>query len=214
MILECRNVEKSFSTSQKIVHIAEFKLNQNSQIAIRGESGSGKSTFLNLCAGLLTADKGEILLHGENITNLSEPQRDQMRARHIGYLHQQFLLLHGFTAIENLIIPMQLAGKEDIPFAQNLLKELGIDKHRNSTPSQMSIGERQRLALARALVNKPSLVLADEPTASLDEKNSESAIKLLQDLCAEYETSLIVVTHERSIWDKFQNKREWEEINR
>ena len=212
LILEIQNLQKQFGKNT-IVNVPEFFLSQSESIAIKGESGSGKSTFLNLCAGILKASRGCIKVNEIALSNCSESERDHFRAKNIGYLHQQFLLLQGFSALENLMIAMKIAGHVDEYFAYKLLEELGISHQRNRLPKQMSVGEKQRLAIARALVNKPSLLLADEPTASLDDENSAVSIELLQKLSSDHKTALLVVTHDTNVWNRFTTKIHWREIN-
>lgn len=213
-IMSLRNFSYSYDSSRLLIKIGEFHLEKGQQMAIRGASGSGKSTFLNLCAGILPCNSGEIVVAGESIRELSESQRDLFRANHIGFIHQQFHLLSNYTALENLLIPMALGGSYDIKSAKSLLANLGIDQHADRKPSHMSIGERQRLATARALVNHPDIILADEPTASLDENNSNNSIDLIKRLCFEKEIALLLVTHSTDIWQSFENKVEWTHINK
>src|SRR5439155_5129902 len=157
-----------------VVDIGEFQLADGEQVALVGSSGSGKTTLLHLIAGILTPDAGQILFNSDaadrvDLTRLSEAERDIFRGRHIGYIFQTHHLLPGFTALENVLLGMSFTGrKHDPAWATHLLKEVGLADRLNYKPQKLSVGQQQRVAVARALANRPTLVLADEPTGALD----------------------------------------------
>ena len=180
---------------------------------MRGESGSGKTTFLHLLAGILSPDDGLIELEGQNTVDLNSADKDSLRAGTIGYVFQSFNLLQGFSCIENLKLAMSFGSNYDESYAEGLLEKVGLAHRLSYKPSQLSIGQQQRVALARALVNKPKLVLADEPTGNLDSKNANNAINLLCELCQETDTALLVVSHDERVVSNFERQIDWNEIN-
>ncbi len=217
-MLTIKNLQKSFKNADgetsHIINIPEFYFSENYRLAVSGQSGSGKSTFLNLIAGIISADRGEILFNDVNISSLSESKRDSFRSQNIGYVFQTFNLLQGFSAIENVLLGMMFAGNSDKQKAEALLHKVGLAKKINNKPSELSVGEQQRVAIARAVANSPQLILADEPTANLDAKNGELAIELIKNICEENKISLILVSHEAEIINKFENKINFEDINK
>ena len=208
-MLELKNLTKSYSNkhgeSFPIIEIKDFSIEQGKQIAISGESGSGKSTLLGMISGILMPDQGQIIINGTDITKLSEGCRDQFRAKNIGYIFQTFNLLQSFTVLENVLLGMMFAGKVDKAKAIYTLEKVGLKHRINNKPSELSVGEQQRTAIARAIVNSPKLLLADEPTANLDSKNSFAAIKMIRELCTENNITLIIVTHEKEIMEMFDD---------
>lgn len=216
-MLTIQNLRKTFSNSENekfdIINIPFFEMNNNEQIAIIGESGSGKSTFLNLISGIVSSDSGEILFNDTNITKLTGSKMDKFRAKNIGYVFQTFNLLQGFTALENVMLGMMFCGKADKYRSLSALDKVGLSKRINNKPSELSVGEQQRVAVARAIVNSPGMILADEPTANLDRKNSGTVIELIKELCSMEKIALILVSHESDITGKFNNKRHFSEIN-
>ena len=216
-MLTIQNLRKTFSNSENekfdIINIPFFEMNNNEQIAIIGESGSGKSTFLNLISGIVSSESGEILFNGTNITKLTGSKMDKFRAKNFGYVFQTFNLLQGFTALENVMLGMMFCGKADKNRSLSALDKVGLSKRINNKPSELSVGEQQRVAVARAIVNSPGMILADEPTANLDRKNSGMVIELIKELCSMEKIALILVSHESDITDKFKNKRHFSEIN-
>lgn len=221
-MLKITNLRKKFKNADgevsDVINIPEFSLAENFQLAVSGKSGSGKSTFLNLIAGIITQDSGEINCNGTNISSLSESKRDSFRSKNIGYVFQTFNLLQGFTAIENVMLGMMFARKNtnnhDRKKAEALLNKVGLAKKLNNKPSELSVGEQQRVAIARAVANSPKLILADEPTANLDAKNGELAIDLIKNICDENKISLLLVSHEADIINKFDNRINFEDINK
>ena len=182
-------------------------------MALKGSSGSGKTTFLNLIAGILGADSGTVTLDGENIARMGEAQRDLFRAKHIGYVFQTFNLLHGYTAVENVLLGMMFGPGPDPAYAKELLNRVGLGDRMNYRPRQLSVGQQQRVAVARALASKPSLVLADEPTGNLDVHHARESLALIREICRENEASLLLVSHDPAIVDEFEHTMDFAEIN-
>jgi putative ABC transport system ATP-binding protein len=218
-VLALRGVRKSFRDPSgaplDIIRIREFSLGAGEQAALVGHSGSGKSTLLNLIAGILLPDQGDILVCGENITKLSEARRDRFRAAHIGYVFQTFNLLQGFTALENVLLGRIFAsgaGGDAKERAVKLLQTVGLGARLHHKPRALSTGEQQRVAIARALINTPQLVLADEPTANLDERNGAAVLELLQKVCAEHGQALLVATHDPDVMTSFRRVVKWEQL--
>jgi putative ABC transport system ATP-binding protein len=174
-------------------------------VRLEGRSGSGKSTLLNLISGLLTPDKGEVHVGGSRIDALSESRRDRFRALHVGYVFQTFNLLSPLSAVENLVIPARLAGTAGAdlePRARASLAQLGLEDHLDKRPWELSVGQRQRVAVARAVVAGPALLLADEPTANLDEESSRAVISAL-DALHRAGTTLVLATHDPALKEAF-----------
>jgi ABC-type lipoprotein export system ATPase subunit len=216
-MLQIKNLTKGFRNHDghriQVVDVESFNLEKGTAVAIQGESGSGKSTFLNLIAGILEPDEGEIELNGVALHELTESQRDQLRAKSIGYIFQSFHLLPGYSALENLLIAMTWGGEVDESKARGLLDAVGLSKRIHYLPDQLSLGQQQRVALARALVNEPQLILADEPTGNLDSLNSKASMELIKDLTAANNASLLVVSHDPQIISSFENNVIWEKLN-
>jgi putative ABC transport system ATP-binding protein len=216
-LLRVNQLKKSFSSpegeSVKVVDVDKFSLDLSEFCGMRGESGSGKTTFLHLLAGILSPDDGLIELEGQNTVQMNSSEKDSLRAGKIGYVFQSFNLLQGFSCIENLKLAMSFGSNCNESYAEELLKKVGLAHRLSYKPSQLSIGQQQRVALARALVNKPKLVLADEPTGNLDSKNAKNAINLLCELCRETDTALLVVSHDERVVSNFERQIDWNEIN-
>ncbi|MDF0378968.1 ABC transporter ATP-binding protein [Methylophilus sp. YYY-1] len=173
---------------------------QGERLAIIGSSGSGKSTLLGLLAGLDTATSGKVLIAGEDIGQMDEDGRAAMRARYMGFVFQSFQLLGSLTALENVMLPLQLAGQRDAQAtATAALDSVGLAARATHYPKQLSGGEQQRVAIARAFAAKPSILFADEPTGNLDVATGEAIIKLLFDLNAKSGTTLVLVTHDMNL---------------
>ncbi len=217
--MELRDLRKSYreadGNSLDVIRIRGFCLAAGEQVALVGQSGSGKSTLLNLIAGILLPDNGEISINGTAITRLSEAARDRFRAANIGYVFQSFNLLQGFTALENVLLGQMFAGKTNgsgSDRAVQLLETVGLGKRLHHKPRALSVGEQQRVAIARALANAPPLVLADEPTGSLDATNSEIVLELLQQICADNKHTLLMVTHDAAVMKRFEKVIHLEEL--
>jgi ABC-type lipoprotein export system ATPase subunit len=197
------------------VDIPLWSLDQGAQVAIFGPSGCGKSTLLHVLAGLLAPKSGQVNVCGQDLSQLSESDLDHFRARHIGYIFQDFNLLQGYTALENVLLGMAFSRqKPDRGHARELLERVGLSHRVKHRPAELSIGERQRVAIARALARKPELILADEPTGSLDPVHAREVVKLLGEACREHGCSLLVVSHDPGVVDSFDAAVPFMELNR
>ena len=216
-LLRVKQLKKSFSSPEgeniNVVDVDNFELAASEFCGMRGESGSGKTTFLHLLAGILSPDDGSIELEGKNTVQMNNSEKDSLRAGTIGYVFQSFNLLQGFSCLENLKLAMSFGSNDDESFAEDLLIKVGLAHRLSHKPGQLSIGQQQRVALARALVNKPKLILADEPTGNLDSKNAINAINLLCELCQETDTALLLVSHDERVVSNFDRQVDWNEIN-
>lgn len=201
--------------SIKILDILHWEIGDGDQVALYGPSGSGKSTLLYLLAGFLTATEGKLSVCGANLKILSEAERDRFRAEHIGFIFQNMSLLQGFTALENVWIAMTFAAQRgDRKEAEQWLTEVDLSDRLRHYPSQLSLGEQQRVAVARAMANRPHLVLADEPTASLDRSNKQMVINLLKRICERHGCTLVVVSHDPFVVDQFSHAVSFSDLNR
>ena len=216
-MLKIVNISKSFedgTAQQKILDRLSFVIEAGKSVSIRGASGSGKSTLLHLLAALDKPDEGQILLGGilgsdttNNITNditaLSESQADNYRMSTIGIVFQRYNLIDVVSVLDNIYLPARLNAINgrpvDVGYIDTIIEALGVSKHINKLPNQLSGGEQQRVAIARALAHKPKLLLADEPTGNLDNKNSDIVSRLLIDTCAQLKTTLVLVTHSERV---------------
>ncbi|KGL60975.1 MULTISPECIES: ABC transporter ATP-binding protein [unclassified Polaribacter] len=199
-ILKIHELEKTYTSGSKnltvLTHIS-FEIEQGSIFSIVGPSGSGKTTLLGLCAGLDHPSAGDIELCGVNLKDLDEDQRAQLRNKEVGFIFQNFQLLPTLTALENVIVPLELQGEKNaVKVGMELLEKVGLLDRSHHYPSQLSGGEQQRVALARAFSNKPSILFADEPTGNLDEETGEKVIQLLFQLNQEAGTTLVIITHD------------------
>ena len=206
-VLEFKNVTKSYQDGNKEIEALKetnFKIEEGKFIAIIGPSGSGKSTFLTLAGGLQTPSKGQIIINGKDYTNLSEKERAKLRFNDIGFVLQASNLVPFLTAKQQLELVDRInkKRKKTLQDQESLFKELGIDHLENKLPKDLSGGERQRLAIARALYNNPAIILADEPTASLDSDRAFEVVDLLSKECKEKNKSIIMVTHDNRMIEK------------
>lgn len=199
---------------QTVLDVPEFTLGEREQVAVAGTSGSGKTTFLHIIAGILRADSGQVRIDGKDMTGLSEAARDALRARSIGYVFQTFHLLGAYSALENVQLGMSFGGKSDRAFARKLLTDLGLAGRMGHRPHQLSVGQQQRVALARALAARPRLVLADEPTGNLDPSHAGEALALIRGLCEEVGAALLLVSHDPAILDEFERRVDFRDVNR
>ena len=217
MLLEIDNLKKSYVSPDgersTVVNIPRFELKEGAQVALEGQSGCGKTTFLNLIAGILQADSGTIVLNGNSITEMSESARDGVRAQTVGYVFQTFNLLQGYTALENVALGMMFGPGADYDRARKLLERVGLGDRLNYRPRQMSVGQQQRVAVARALANNPKLVLADEPTGNLDHRNAQASLKLIREACTENGAALLLVSHDRDVLGAFESVQNLSKIN-
>lgn len=202
-IIVAENLSKSVTTGDKPLHILSainLIIKSGESIAVVGESGSGKSTLISLLAGLDTPTTGFIHVQGKNLTTLDEDGRAAVRSQLIGFVFQSFQLLPGLTALENVMLPLELNGNPQAkPLAQHLLERVGLAHRLTHTPKQLSGGEQQRVALARAFATRPAILFADEPTGNLDSKTGATIIDLLFELNQENQTTLILVTHDLAL---------------
>ena len=216
-LLEIVKLMKSFITPERaehlVVNVGRFALEAKAQTALEGESGSGKTTFLHLIAGILKADSGRILLDGQDVAALNEPARDRLRATKIGYIFQTFNLLQGYTCLENVLLGMSFGPGPDRAAAQALLKRVGLENRLDHYPRQLSTGQQQRVAVARALANHPKLVLADEPTGNLDHRNARESLALIREACQEHGAALLLVSHDREVLAQFSDVQQFDSIN-
>lgn len=215
-LLEIRDLRKGYPTPEgelPVVAINEFQLDAQEQVALAGSSGSGKTTLLHMIAGILRPDSGSIVFDGTEVTGLSEAKRDRFRAEQIGYVFQSFHLLDGYSALENVLMGMMFGAGPDTRRARALLEELGLGDRLQHRPPQLSLGQQQRVALARALAAKPRLVLADEPTGSLDATHAQKALELLRRLCTEQSAALLLVSHDPAVLGAFDRVVDLSEIN-
>ncbi len=198
-VLTVRTVGKSFSTSSGQLTVLDkisFILDQGETCAIVGPSGSGKTTLLGLCAGLDSIDTGEVTLCGHDLKELSQDETARVRLENVGFIFQTFRLIPTLTAIENVMVPAELIGSEDSRSrASELLDAVGLSRREDHYPSQLSGGEQQRVAVARAFINRPRILFADEPTGNLDHETGESITRLLLSLNEQSGTALLIVTH-------------------
>ncbi len=193
--------------SLTILHDINFDITRGESVAITGASGSGKSTLLGLLAGLDLPSSGNVSLMGQNLSSLDEDGRAKLRASHVGFVFQSFQLISHLTALENVMLPAQLAGlsnsKDD---AQKWLQRVGLEGRLEHFPSTLSGGEQQRVALARAFITKPDILFADEPTGSLDEASGEKVIELLFELNLANQSTLVLVTHDPALASRCQRQ--------
>ena len=206
-VLEFKNVTKSYQDGNKEIEALKetnFKIEEGQFIAIIGPSGSGKSTFLTLAGGLQTPSKGQIIINGKDYTNLSEKERAKLRFNDIGFVLQASNLVPFLTAKQQLELVDRInkRKRQTLQDQKSLFKELGIDHLENKLPKDLSGGERQRLAIARALYNNPAIILADEPTASLDSDRAFEVVDILLKECKEKNKSIIMVTHDNRMIEK------------
>lgn len=199
-ILNIRNVSKIYQSAGRALNVLDninFSIAAGSTVAITGPSGSGKTTLLGLCAGLDRASSGTVELNGIALESLNEDQRAAVRNQYVGFIFQNFQLLPTLTALENVMVPLELRGARNIKAAaMELLDKVGLADRSHHYPIQLSGGEQQRVSLARAFSNQPAILFADEPTGNLDAETSEKVIKLIFDLNKDAGTTLVIVTHD------------------
>ncbi len=218
-MLAVTDLTKSFvspeGTRMAIVDVPAFALGAAEQCALRGESGSGKTTFLHLIAGILAADTGKVVIEGAEMTALPEAGRDRLRADKLGYIFQTFNLLQGYTVLENVLLGMSFGPRgADRAHATEMLNRVGLGHRLNHFPRQLSTGQQQRVAVARALANRPKLVLADEPTGNLDRKHAGEALALIREVCREHAAALLLVSHDPDVLGQFDLRRDFAAVNR
>lgn len=217
-MLLLQNIRKSFrepdGTTLPILHVKEYKVAAGEQAVLMGRSGSGKTTLLHITAGISRPDEGSVIIDGTDITRLHEAACDRFRALKIGYVFQTFNLLPGFSAYENVLLGMSFSGgRVDGSRATQLLERVGLSKRMTHKPTQMSVGEQQRVAVARALANRPKVLLADEPTANVDAAHQQQVIDLLRQTCREENVALVIVTHTPEVAQQFDRVDRLEQFN-
>ncbi|MDN3620651.1 ABC transporter ATP-binding protein [Polaribacter undariae] len=207
-ILKINDLEKTYTSGSKkltVISNISFEVEKGSIFSIVGPSGSGKTTLLGLCAGLDYPTAGTIELCGTSLKDLNEDERAALRNKEVGFIFQNFQLLPTLTALENVIVPLELQGEKNAAkFGTALLEKVGLADRLHHYPSQLSGGEQQRVALARAFANRPSILFADEPTGNLDEETGEKVIQLLFELNKEAGTTLIIITHDLDLANRTQ----------
>lgn len=219
MSLIIENLRKSYREPGggriPILNISRFELKSAEQAVLVGTSGGGKTTLLNVIAGITQADAGRVVIDNVNVTGLNEASRDRFRAQRIGFVFQTFNLLPAFSALENVLLGMSFSGRPaDTARATELLTRVGLEHRLHHRPSQLSVGEQQRVSVARALANRPSLLLADEPTASVDVAHQETILQLIRDACQEHQVSLLLVTHSTNVASRFSRVEKLSDFNK
>lgn len=219
MLLQMTNLKKSYLEANghvlPILDIPRFSLDTGEQMVLLGPSGCGKTTFLHVIAGISAADSGDIVLDGIALDRLSEAGRDRLRAEKLGYVFQTFNLLPAFTALENVLLGMTFCRRRrDVARARHLLARVGLSRRSHHKPGAMSVGEQQRVAVARALANRPRLLLADEPTANVDPANQQRIIELIRETCREEQIALLMVTHATEVAAQFSRVDRLAQLNR
>ena len=202
-LLEVKSISKTYGSGETAVHALKkvsFSVSKGEYVAIVGESGSGKSTLLNMLGALDTPTSGKVLIDGKDIFSMKDSKLTIFRRRNIGFIFQAFNLIPELTVEQNMIFPVLLDyQKPNRKYLEELLEVLNLKERRNHLPSQLSGGQQQRVAIGRALITRPSLILADEPTGNLDSQNSSEVISLLKEASRKYEQTIIMITHNRSI---------------
>jgi putative ABC transport system ATP-binding protein len=207
-VLIARGIGKTVKSGESdlvILSDIDLAVTRGDIVAVVGASGSGKSTLLAILAGLDTPSAGRVTLEGEDLFALDEDRRAELRGRSVGFVFQSFQLLPSLTALENVMLPLELSGRDDAePMARDMLKRVGLGERLQHYPKHLSGGEQQRVALARAFVVRPKLLFADEPTGSLDAQSGAAVIELLFELNREFGTTLILVTHDEQLASRCQ----------
>ena len=234
-MLLLRDVKKSFvepdGSPLPILEIEEFHVAPGEQMVLVGKSGCGKTTLLHVIAGITRPDEGKVRINEWDITLMPEAECDRFRAEHIGYVFQTFNLLRGFSALENVMLAMRFGLPAQMPGtllelffgisphvdrarAVQLLERVGLGHRMTHKPTQLSVGEQQRVAVARALANRPKLLLADEPTANVDSGHQQQILDLLRKTCREENVSIVLVTHSPQVAEQFDRVERLEEFNK
>lgn len=219
-MIQLRDIEMKYEDNgQEILALKLKKLNieEGKQVAFIGASGSGKTTLFNLISGMIVPTKGTVEVNDLEITSLKESERDLFRANHIGYIFQDFNLFNEFTVLQNVILPLSFSKaydkKEMNDMAKQVLKEVGMAEKINQKVKTLSGGEKQRVAIARSIINSPDIILADEPTGNLDYKNGAKIMDILTKIAREKKATLIVITHNNSQLDMFDEIMDIEKMN-
>jgi putative ABC transport system ATP-binding protein len=217
-LLQLRGLRYAYATPdgavRPVLDLPSFDLAPGAQVALEGSSGSGKTTLLNLIAGLLKAAPGMVHLSGQDLGALSESRRDAVRGRLIGLVQQTFNLLQGLSSLENVLLAQRLGGAYDPVRAEALLKRVGLGDRLNDLPGRMSVGQQQRIAVARALACRPALILADEPTGNLDRTTGKEVLALLRGAAEESGAALLLVSHDPTVLKQFKRRLRLGTLNR
>ena len=205
-ILEVKNLSKTYKSGERSLTVLDhinFKIKAGETCSIIGPSGSGKTTLLGLCAGLDRSSTGSVILNGQSLEQLDEDERAEVRNQHVGFIFQSFNLMPTLTALENVMVPLELRGeKEAAKRAIALLEKVGLAERRHHYPTQLSGGEQQRVSIARAFSNRPKILFADEPTGNLDQETGTHIEELIFELNREADTTLVLVTHDQELAEK------------
>ncbi|MDP6387260.1 MAG: ABC transporter ATP-binding protein [Planctomycetota bacterium] len=215
-LLTAEAVRFAYPEGRFVAHVPRFRLGRGERVACVGSSGAGKTTLLHLLTGVLRAESGRIELNGATLTDLDEEARRSLRIRTVGMVFQQFALLDYLCVLDNILLPYLVSEALDLDAAaqeraRSLAEATGIGALLDRKPGQLSQGERQRVALCRALVTEPPLVLADEPTGNLDSTRTDAAMDLLFEVCARHDSTLLVVTHDTRLLERFDRVLQLEE---
>lgn len=204
-MITTKKLQFSYNDLQHFI-FPEITCDSGETLLITGNSGKGKTTLLHLLGGLLTPDSGEILIDTNNISKLRPAKLDAFRGKNIGMILQKSYFVEALTVLDNVVLASWLAtGKKAKDKATKLLIQLGLENQLNKLPAQLSIGQQQRVNIARAVINNPKVILADEPTSSLDDENAKIVANLLSNLAKEYQAALIIVTHDQRLKNQFKN---------
>jgi putative ABC transport system ATP-binding protein len=208
-MIACTDIKFQYRTESPVLSFPNLECENTGKLLLLGDSGCGKTTLLHVMCGLLQPSEGQVAVNGQDLGRLSDRALDRFRGEHFGVIFQQSHFIQSLSVMENLAIPHFLLG-QSFPKqeAQKLLNALGIDHKAHEKPRDLSIGEQQRASIARALIHKPSIVLADEPTSALDDTSTAAVIHLLEEQCAEAGAALIVVTHDQRLKSRYKNKVE------
>ncbi len=221
-IVRLKNLSFKYpSAIKETLSVSHFSMQDSEKVFLYGPSGCGKTTFLEILSGVLVPQKGEVFIKEQNLVKFSSPQRDRFRASHIGYIFQSFNLIPYLNVQENITLPLYLSRERRLRVSKEneiaemtaLCSQLGIEDLINNPVTELSVGQQQRVAAARALLGKPELILADEPTSALDFDHRERFIKLLFDLCGKNKTALLFVSHDRTLQGLFDRSVSLLDIN-
>lgn len=217
-IITLFDVKKAYTDSNNevtnVLDVEEIRIHNGEQFALIGPSGCGKSTLLHIIGGVMEASSGEIIVHGTHLEKLSMQQKDAFRASHIGYVFQDFHLIPSLTATENVQLALDKPSEASLQSIEKWFRRVDLEGKQTAYPHELSRGQQQRVALIRALIHQPKLVLADEPTGSLDVKTASDIMKLLLEVCREQEITLLCVTHDMTVASRFPRTIEMHELNR
>lgn len=218
-MLFLENVVKTYRQGDgqtlKVLDLPSYRIAAGEQVVLLGPSGCGKTTTLHVIAGIIAPDSGRVILDGLDLTGFSQAGRDRVRADKLGYVFQTFNLLRGFTALENVLLGMTFSNRKyDRQRAIDLLEQVGLGHRLHHKPGKMSVGEQQRTAVARALANRPKLILADEPTANVDPANQQLVVDLIRESCRREEIALLMVTHNMEVANQFDRVDNLAHLNR